>query len=131
MTTTLREQARLVGQWHDAIGSGPIEVLNGELAELARLAEVEAKGYPEFLEDMGELLKAAMPRTDRERDELYAAEEEVRRLQSQLAVAKERQALARKRYDRERAVLMEKAEVLGLPDNNDFTAAVHTEGTRS
>ncbi len=76
--------------------------------------------YEDFLEDMGELLKAAMPRTDRERDELYGAEAEVRRLRSQLAVAEERQELARKRYDRERAVLMEmfgtwKDEVLKMP----------------
>jgi hypothetical protein len=34
----LREQARLVAQWHGAIGSGPIEVLDDELGELGRLA---------------------------------------------------------------------------------------------
>lgn len=31
------EQARLVSQWAGAIGSGPIEVLDEELAELRRL----------------------------------------------------------------------------------------------
>jgi len=125
--TTLREQARLVGQWHDSIGSGPVEVLNAELGELARLAaEDQPKTYPEFLDDMGKLLQAAMPRTDRERNELYEAEAEVRRLRSQLAIAVERQDLARKRYDRERGILMEmfetwKAEVIGLPDSNEAT----------
>ena len=125
--TTLTEQARLVGQWHDSIGSGPVEVLNAELGELARLAaEPPARTYPEFLDDMGKLLQAAMPRTDRERDELYAAEAEVRRLKSQLAVAEERQDLARTRYERERAVLMEvfgtwKAEVMSLPDSDGET----------
>jgi len=125
--TTLREQARLVGQWHDSIGSGTVEVLNAELGELARLAaEDQPKTYPEFLDDMGKLLQAAMPRTDRERNELYEAEAEVRRLRSQLAIAVERQDLARKRYDRERGILMEmfetwKAEVIGLPDSNEAT----------
>ena len=81
-------------------------------------------GYPDFLADMGELLKASMPRTDRERDELYAAEAEVRRLQSQLAVAKERRTLARERYARERGVLMEmfetwRGEVMKLPTVDD------------
>ena len=55
------------------------------------------KGYPDFLDDMGELLQASMPRTDRERDELFAAEAEVRRLRSQLAVAEERESLRRSR----------------------------------
>lgn len=81
----------------------------------------DGKTYPDFLDDMGKLLQAAMPRTDRERDELYAAEAEVRRLRSQLAVAEERRELAQTRYDRERAVLREmfetwKAEVMSLPD---------------
>lgn len=67
----------------------------------------EVRTYPDFLDDMGKLLQAAMPRTDRERDELYAAEAEVRRLRSQLAVAEERRELAQTRYDRERSVLME------------------------
>ena len=84
----------------------------------------ERKGYPDFLSDMGELLKASMPRTDRERDELADAEAEVRRLQSQLAVAKKRRTLARERYTRERAVLMEmfttwKAEVMSLPVDDE------------
>lgn len=79
----------------------------------------EGKAYPDFLDDMGKLLKAAMPRTDRERDELYEAEAEVRRLRSQLAVAEERRELAQKRYDRERLVLKEmfdtwKGEVMSL-----------------
>ena len=82
------------------------------------------KGYPGFLADMGELLKASMPRTDRERDDLADAEAEVRRLQSQLAVAKKRRTLARQRYGRERAVLMEmfetwKGEVMRLPTVDD------------
>ena len=82
------------------------------------------KRYPDFLADMGELLKASMPRTDRERDDLADAEAEVRRLQSQLAVAKKRRTLARDRYARERGVLMEmfqtwKAEVLSLPTEDD------------
>jgi hypothetical protein len=80
--------------------------------------------YVEFLNDMGELLKVAMPRTDRERDELFAAEAEVRRLQSQLAVAEERRELARTRYDRERTVLREmfdtwKSEVMSLSEPED------------
>ena len=84
----------------------------------------ERKAYPEFLDDMGKLLQAAMPRTDRERDELFAAEAEVRRLRLQLAVAEERQHLARQRYDRERGILMEmfgtwKAEVMSLPTEDD------------
>jgi len=82
---------------------------------------IEAKTYPDFLDDMGKLLLAGMPRTDRERDELYAAEAEVRRLRSQLAVAEERRELAQTRYDRERSVLMEmfgtwKSEVISLGD---------------
>jgi len=77
------------------------------------------KRYPDFLADMGELLKASMLRTDRERDDLADAEAEVRRLQSQLAAAKKRRSLARVRYARERGVLMDmfqtwKAEVLSL-----------------
>jgi hypothetical protein len=31
------EAARLIAQWHDAIGSGPIAVLNAELGDLGRL----------------------------------------------------------------------------------------------
>ena len=89
-------------------------------------AQARAEVNPEFLDDMGKLLQAAMPRTDRERNELYEAEAEVRRLRSQLAIAVERQDLARKRYDRERGILMEmfetwKAEVIGLPDSNEAT----------
>lgn len=84
----------------------------------------EAKTYPDFLDDMGKLLLAGMPRTDRERDELFAAEAEVRRLRSQLAVAEEREQLSRQRYDRERAVLMEmfgawKGEVMSLRDDGE------------
>lgn len=84
----------------------------------------ETKSYPDFLDDMGKLLQAAMPRTDRERDELYAAEAEVRRLRSQLAVAEERRDLAKQRYDRERALLMEmfdtwKSEVMSLTDDGE------------
>ena len=80
-----------------------------------------SKSYPDFLDDMGKLLLASMPRTDRERDELSAAEAEVRRLSSQLAVAEERRELARERYGRERTLLAEmfgtwKAEVMALPD---------------
>ena len=40
----LVEQARLVGQWHGAIGSGPIEVLDAELGELAALAAQPVAG---------------------------------------------------------------------------------------
>ena len=74
------------------------------------------RSYARCLDDMGKLLLAGMPRTDRERDELVAAEAEVRRLKTQLAVAEERESLARERYGRERAVLHEmfdtwKAEV--------------------
>lgn len=84
--------------------------------------------YPDFLDDMGKLLQAAMPRTDRERDELYAAEAEVRRLRSQLAVAEERRELAQTRYDRERRVLREmfdtwKSEVMALPTDESDTPA--------
>ena len=84
----------------------------------------EPKGHPDFLADMGKLLKASMPRTDVERVELMDAEAEVRRLQSQLAVAKKRRTLARERYASERAVLMEmfttwKAEVMRLPTVDD------------
>lgn len=79
----------------------------------------ESKSYSGFLDDMGKLLQSAMPRTDRERDELYEAEAEVRRLRSQLAVAEERAELAKARYDRERLVLREmfdtwKGEVMSL-----------------
>ena len=89
----------------------------------ADAAMSERKSYPDFLEDMGKLLQSAMPRTDRERDELFAAEAEVRRLRSQLAVAEERESLARERYNRERALLFEmfgtwKAEVLALDDSD-------------
>ena len=88
------------------------------------MTDTTEKRYPEFLDDMGKLLTAAMPRTDRERDELFAAEAEVRRLRSQLAIAEERRDIARLRYDRERALLMEmfgtwKAEVMSLPANDD------------
>ncbi len=84
----------------------------------------DGAGYEAFLEDMGKLLQAAMPRTDRERDELFAAEAEVRRLRSQLAVAEERESLARERYQRERLVLREmfdtwKSEVMKLPTIDD------------
>ena len=41
-----------------------------------------SKAYPEFLDDMGKLLTQALPRTDRERDELEAADAEVRHLWS-------------------------------------------------
>jgi outer membrane protein TolC len=80
--------------------------------------------YPGFLADMGELLKASMPRTDVERVELMDAETDVRRLQTQLANAKKRRALARERYARERGVLMEmfetwKGEVMRLPTVDD------------
>ena len=83
-----------------------------------------SKGYPDFLDDIGKLLQAAMPRTDRERDELYAAEAEVRRLKAQLAVAEERRELAQTRYDRERMVLREmfdtwKSEVMSLPADGE------------
>lgn len=88
------------------------------------------QSYSGFLDDMGKLLTVAMPRTDRERDELFAAEAEVRRLKAQLAVAEEREALARQRYDRERGVLREmfdtwKAEVMSLrePDPEPSEAA--------
>lgn len=67
----------------------------------------EAKSYPDFLDDIGKLLQSAMPRTDRERDELYAAEAECRRLREQLAVANERRELAFTRYNRERDLLRE------------------------
>jgi hypothetical protein len=88
------------------------------------IAADRAKTYPEFLEHLGNLLQQAMPRTDRERDELYAAEAEVRRLKTELAVAKERVDLARERYQRERAVLMEmfrtwKDEVMRRPTESD------------
>lgn len=80
-----------------------------------------SKSYTDFLDDMGKLLQSAMPRTDRERDELYAAEAECRRLRSQLAVAEERRELAFTRYNRERDLLREmfgtwKAEVMSLDD---------------
>lgn len=87
-------------------------------------------GYETFLDDMGKLLQASMPRVDRERNELFAAEAEVQRLESQLAVAVERQALARQRYERERAILTEmfqtwKSEVMKLPtDDQRLDAAV-------
>lgn len=86
----------------------------------------DTKSYPDFLDDMGKLLQVAMPRTDRERDELYAAEAEVRRLRSQLAVAEERRELAQTRYDRERTLLMEmfgtwKAEAMTFPTDDGET----------
>jgi len=82
------------------------------------------RGYPGFLDDMGKLLQAAMPRTDRERDELAEAEAEVRRLRSQLAVAEERRELAQTRYERERLVLREmfdtwKSEVMSLTNDGE------------
>lgn len=88
----------------------------------------ESKSYSGFLDDMGKLLQSAMPRTDRERDELYEAEAEVRRLRSQLAVAEERRELAQTRYDRERLVLREmfdtwKSEVMALPTDESETPA--------
>lgn len=87
----------------------------------------DAKSYPAFLDDMGKLLLAGMPRTDRERDELFAAEAEVRRIKAQLAVAEERETLARQRYTRERGVLMEmfgtwKSEVMSLKDDGVMSA---------
>ena len=67
------------------------------------------KTYLDFLDDMGKLLQAAMPR--------------LRRLRSQLAVAEERRELAQSRYDRERTVLMEMfgtwKEVMALPDEGE------------
>jgi len=39
--STLREKARLVAQWHGAIGSGPLEVLDAELADLAAAVRAE------------------------------------------------------------------------------------------
>lgn len=69
-----------------------------------------SKPYTEFLADMGELLKASMPRTDRERDDLADAEADFRRIKSNLAVARQRRDLARTRYERERSVLMEMFE---------------------
>lgn len=82
------------------------------------------KSYSDFLDDMGKLLQAAMPRTDRERDELYEAEAECRRLRSQLAVANERRELAFARYNRERDLLREmfetwKSEVMSLDDDGE------------
>lgn len=82
------------------------------------------KGYPGFLDDIGKMLQTAMPRTDRERDELFEAEAEVRRLRSQLAVAEERRDLAQTRYDRERMVLREmfdtwKSEVMSLTNDGE------------
>lgn len=84
----------------------------------------EDKGYPGFLDDMGKLLQTAMPRTDRERDELFEAEAEVRRLRAQLAVANERRELAATRYDRERSLLREmfetwKSEVMSLTNDGE------------
>lgn len=88
----------------------------------------ETKIYSGFLDDIGKLLQAAMPRTDRERDELYEAEAECRRLKAQLAVANERRELAFTRYNRERDLLREmfdtwKGEVMLLngpePDDAD------------
>jgi len=40
-SSTLREKARLVAQWHGAIGSGPLEVLDAELADLAAAVRAE------------------------------------------------------------------------------------------
>jgi hypothetical protein len=85
---------------------------------------VTAQSYPEFVHDIGELLKMSLPLTDRERDELFAAEAEVRRLKTQLAVAEERQSLARRRYDRERAVFREifdtwRSEAMKMPTTDD------------
>ena len=84
----------------------------------------ETKSYPGFLTDMGELLKSAMPRTDRERDDLADAEADFRRIKSNLGVARKRRDLARTRYERERSVLMGlyetwKAEVMSLPTVDD------------
>lgn len=81
----------------------------------------EAKTYSGFLDDIGKLLQTAMPRTDRERDELYEAEAECRRLKALLAVANERRELAFTRYNRERDLLHEmfatwKAEVMMLTE---------------
>lgn len=82
------------------------------------------KGYPGFLADMGELLKASMPRTDREREELFDAEADFRRAKSNLANARKRRDLALERYSTERAVLMEmfetwKGEVMKLATPDD------------
>lgn len=38
--TRIERKARLVSQWHGAIGSGPIEVLDAELGDLAALVAV-------------------------------------------------------------------------------------------
>jgi hypothetical protein len=38
------EYGKYVGQWHDAIGSGPIDVLNDELGELRRLCVAALDG---------------------------------------------------------------------------------------
>ena len=84
----------------------------------------DTRGYPGFLTDMGELLKAAMPRTDRERDDLADAEADFRRIKSNLGVARKRRDLARTRYERERSMLMEmyetwRGEVVSLPTVDD------------
>lgn len=92
----------------------------------------DGKTYPDFLDDMGKLLQSAMPRTDRERDELYAAEAECRRLREQLAVANERRELAFTRYNRERDLLREmfetwKSEVMTLPAGEPCNHSEHQE----
>ena len=84
----------------------------------------ETKSYPGFLTDMGELLKSAMPRTDRERDDLADAEADFRRIKDHLGVARKRRDLARIRYERERSMLMEmyetwRGEVVSLPTVDD------------